>query len=172
MFLSELNLTRWYFYLAKSQRRLLSRKILNSPYIKTTTKEPETSTAKHGMETSVCLLFSAVMNPCIFSVSLVTQWKQKISFIRYQYCQSHWMQFLNHLFFKIHDVTCNTWLVVINLLWVTSLFKKKWEICVPSPQKNTSAWRNKWLCAILAVSWIVLCKIIDILKMKRFSNIF
>lgn len=39
MFLSELNLTRWYFYLAKSQRRLfLSRKILNSPYIKTTTK--------------------------------------------------------------------------------------------------------------------------------------
>lgn len=38
MFLSELNLTRWYFYLAKSQRRL-SRKISNSPYIKTTTKE-------------------------------------------------------------------------------------------------------------------------------------
>lgn len=128
------------------------------------TKKAGKTTAKCGLEKHFfSLVFSGADESLhnFSSILLVSQWKQKRWFIRYPYFQSPCMQFLTHIpswKYKMSHITFDHWWLIC---WELQTSLNKWEMCVSSPQKNTSVWRKKLLHTISAVSWILWCKIID-----------
>lgn len=160
MFLFKLGLTWWFFDLTKFQRRLLSRKIFTSPYIKYATPPRRQERQQLNVDWK-SIFFSLVFSGAdeslhnFSSILLVSQWKQKRWFIRYPYFQSPCMQFLTHIpswKYKMSHITFDHWWLIC---WELQTSLNKWEMCVSSPQKNTSVWRKKLLHTISAVSWIL-----------------